>query len=59
MSTKVWIIRNVNGVQWGAENYPTRQDAEKELRSFWRGVSGVNLNKFSFDLIDRSEARTQ
>jgi hypothetical protein len=53
----VWIIRNSNGVQWGDENYATKEAAEKELRTFWKGVHGVRLERFSFDHIERSNAR--
>ena len=42
-----WEILNVNNVRWGAETYPTKEAAEKELRDFWRGVHGVNLKKFT------------
>jgi len=42
----MWEIQNVNCVRWGNETYPTREAAEKELRDFWRGVSGVDLKKF-------------
>jgi hypothetical protein len=42
----MWEILNVNCVRWGDETYPTREAAEKELRDFWRGVSGVDIKKF-------------
>lgn len=42
-----WEIVNLNGRRWGRDTYPTQEAAEKELRDFWKGVSGVNLKKFS------------
>jgi hypothetical protein len=43
----MWEIVNINKVRWGRETYPTKEAAEKELRDFWRGVSGVDLKKFT------------
>lgn len=42
----MWIIKNVNGRQWGTETFPTEEAARQKLRDFWKGVSGVNLKKF-------------
>jgi hypothetical protein len=42
-----WEILNAHYTRWGTETYPTREAAEQELRTFWRGVSGVNLKKFT------------
>lgn len=43
----MWEILNANLWRWGNETYPTREAAERELREFWRGVSGVDLKKFT------------
>jgi len=42
-----WEILNANKFRWGRETYPTREAAETELKTFWRGVHGVDLKKFS------------
>jgi hypothetical protein len=42
-----WEILNANNFRWGRETYPTREAAETELKTFWRGVHGVDLKKFS------------
>jgi len=42
-----WEILNANFIRWGKETYPTREAAERELKSFWKGVSGVRLDRFS------------
>jgi hypothetical protein len=43
----MWEILNAHMWRWGHETYPTREAAEAELRSFFRGVSGVNFKKFT------------
>ena len=43
-----WEIINRNKQRWGRETYETREEAEKELRDFWRGTNGVDLKKFDF-----------
>jgi hypothetical protein len=43
----MWEIINSNQYRWGTETYPTREAAEQELKSFWKGVSGVDLKKFT------------
>ncbi len=43
----MWEILNPNLRRWGSETYPSREAAEDELRDFWKGVSGVNLKKFT------------
>ena len=40
-------IVNTSGNRWGTESYASAQDARAEIRRFWRGVSGVDLAKFS------------
>lgn len=42
-----WAIFNDNNRQWGQETYPTEEAARAELRSFFRGVSGVRFERFS------------
>lgn len=41
-----WEILNANNFRWGRETYPTKEAAETELKTFWRGVHGVDLKKF-------------
>ena len=43
----MWEIVNVNNWRWGRDTYATRKDAENELKSFWKGVHGVDLKKFT------------
>lgn len=43
----MWEILNANNFRWGRETYSTREAAEIELKTFWRGVHGVNLKKFT------------
>lgn len=47
----MWEIATVNGKRWGSETYPTEDAAKEELKSFWRGVSGVNLKKFTIQQV--------
>lgn len=54
----MWEIANTNGVRWGTETYPTRQAAELELKTFWKGISGVNLKKFTIREITPLPATT-
>lgn len=46
-SQEEWEILNANSVRWGSETYPSQAAAEAELRTFWKGVSGVDLKKFT------------
>lgn len=48
----MWVILNANLVQWGEEFYASEAEAQKELRDFFRGVSGVNFSKFSICRVD-------
>lgn len=41
-----WEILNANRFRWGQEAYPSKEEAEKALRDFWRGTGGVDLKKF-------------
>lgn len=50
-----WVILNANRYRWGDETYPTREAAEHALRAFWKGVSGVNLRKFTIEETDDPE----
>jgi hypothetical protein len=43
----MWEILNANMKRWGSETYPTREAALAELKAFWKGVSGVKLDKFT------------
>lgn len=43
----MWEILNANNVRWGSELYPSREAADAELRSFFKGVSGVRLDRFT------------
>lgn len=47
----MWEIVNINNVRWGRETYPTREAAELELKTFWKGFSGVDLKKFTIQLV--------
>ena len=42
----MWEIINTNQHRWGTETYPTREAAEQELKSFWKGVK-VDFKKFT------------
>jgi hypothetical protein len=42
-----WEILDANYRRWGSETFPTKEEAERELKQFWKGVAGVNLKKFS------------
>jgi hypothetical protein len=44
-----WIILNANRRQWGHETYPTKEAADNELRTFFKGVSGVDFKKFAIE----------
>lgn len=48
----MWVILNANLVQWGDEFYASEEEAQKELRDFFRGVSGVKFSKFSIYRVD-------
>jgi hypothetical protein len=50
----MWEIVNVNGWRWGSETYPSEEAAKFELKTLWRGVSGVNLKKFTIQLVKDS-----
>lgn len=43
----MWEILNANQWRWGTETYPSREAAERELKTFWKGVQGVDLKKFT------------
>jgi hypothetical protein len=49
---EAWVILNANLLQWGDEFYETEAAANKELRDFFRGVSGVNFSKFHVLSVD-------
>jgi hypothetical protein len=48
----LWVILNANLLQWGDEFYTSEAEAKKELRDFFRGVSGVNFSKFHVLSVD-------
>lgn len=48
-----WEILNPNNFRWGRETYPSVAAAQEELRSFWKGVSGVDLKKFRIERVSR------
>jgi hypothetical protein len=47
-----WVILNANLLQWGDEFYTSEAAATKELRDFFRDVSGVNFSKFCICHVD-------
>ena len=55
MPAEEWIIRNAAGYQWGDETYPTKEAAEAELKSFFKGWKDVRLDRFTFE--DRAALR--
>jgi hypothetical protein len=52
-----WEILNANNFRWGDETYATREAADAELRSFFKGVSGVDLKKFTIRLVPSAAAK--
>lgn len=53
----MWEILNANMRRWGEETYPTRDAAEAELKSFFKGVSGVKLSKFTIREVAADDPR--
>lgn len=43
----MWEILNAHDRRWGNETFLTKEAAEQELKDFWKGVSGVDLKKFT------------
>lgn len=46
-----WEILNANYKRWGSDIYPSEEAARAELRDFWRGVSGVRLDRFTIQRV--------
>ena len=55
----MWEILNYNNIRWGSETYPTREAAQNELRTFWKGVHGVDLKKFSIVEVKESQVKRE
>jgi hypothetical protein len=54
----LFVIFNANGHRWGSETYESREVAARELRSFWKGVSGVRLDLFTIADVPADQAAT-
>lgn len=42
-----WEILNANYHRWGQKTFSSKEAAEDYLKDFWRGVSGVRLDRFT------------